>query len=83
VLASLLDHDDFIVKAIGDRGMVTAGGIELDEVDTRSMRIKGHDGLYAIGEALDINGITGGYNLQMCWSTAGTAADDLSTHWLE
>ena len=77
VLASLLDHDDFIVNAIDDRGMVTAGGIELDEVDSRSMRIKSLDGLYAIGEALDVNGITGGYNLQMCWSTASAAADDL------
>ena len=77
MLASLLDHDDFIVKAIDDRGMVTAGGIELDEVDSRSMRIKSLDGLYAIGEALDVNGITGGYNLQMCWSTASAAADDL------
>ena len=77
VLASLLDHDDFIVNAIDDRGMVTAGGIELDEVDSRSMRIKRLAGLYAIGEALDVNGITGGYNLQMCWSTASAAADDL------
>jgi predicted flavoprotein YhiN len=77
VLASLLDHDGFIVKCIDKRGMVTAGGIALEEVDTRSMRIKSLDGLYAIGEALDVNGITGGYNLQMCWSTARTAADDL------
>lgn len=77
VLASLLDHDDFIVKGIDKRGMVTAGGIALEEVDTRSMRIKSLDGLYAIGEALDAYGITGGYNLQMCWSTAGCAADDL------
>ncbi len=77
VLASLLDNDDFVVKAIDERGMVTAGGIALDEIETRSMRIKRMDGLYAIGEALDVNGITGGYNLQMCWSTAGAAAGDL------
>ena len=31
----------------------------------------------AIGEAIDADGITGGYNMQLCWSTAAAAADDL------
>ena len=33
--------------------------------------------LYVIGEAIDADGITGGYNLQLCWSAALTAAGDL------
>ena len=84
VLALLLDHDDFVVSSVDSRGMVTAGGVCLDEVDMSSMRVKkfsareGEPGsLYVIGEALDADGITGGYNLQMCWSTACTCADDL------
>lgn len=77
VLSSLLERDDFIVKKVDERGMVTAGGITVEEIDTRTMRIKNYEGLYVIGEAIDVNGITGGYNLQMCWSTANTAADDL------
>ena len=77
VLASFLDHDDFIVRCVDERGMVTAGGVSLDEIDMRTMRVKRFDGLYVIGEALDADGITGGYNLQLCWSTAATAADDL------
>lgn len=77
VLALLLDHDDFVVKSVDSRGMVTAGGVLLDEMDMGSMRVKNFDGLYVIGEALDADGITGGYNLQMCWSTACTCADDL------
>jgi predicted Rossmann fold flavoprotein len=77
LLASLLDHDDFTVDRIDERGMVTAGGVKLDEIDMKTMQVKQLDGLYVIGEALDADGITGGYNLQMCWSTACTCADDL------
>jgi len=77
LLASLLDHDDFTVDRVDERGMVTAGGVKLDEIDMKTMQVKQFDGLYVIGEALDADGITGGYNLQMCWSTACTCADDL------
>lgn len=77
VLAGFLNQDDFIVSGVDERGMVTAGGVSLDEIDMHTMRVKRFDGLYVIGEAIDADGITGGYNLQLCWSTACTAADDL------
>ena len=77
VLASFLDHDDFNVSGVDEHGMVTAGGVSLDEIDMKTMRAKRFDGLYVVGEALDADGITGGYNLQLCWSTAASAADDL------
>ena len=77
VLASFLDHDDFIVSGVDKHGMVTAGGVSLDEIDMKTMKTKRFDGLYVIGEALDADGITGGYNLQLCWSTAAAAADSL------
>lgn len=77
VLATILDHDDFTVSGVDERGMVTAGGVSLDEIDMQTMQSKRFEGLYVIGEALDADGITGGYNLQMCWSTACTCADDL------
>ena len=90
VLAALLDHDDFVVSEIDKRGMVTAGGIALSNIETATMSIKqkhphGADddlleGLYAIGEAIDADGITGGYNLQLCWSTACTAAESLQKY---
>ena len=86
-LAALLDHDDFIVEGIDPRGMVTAGGVALEEIDMSTMQVKrfanenaraqGTGALYVIGEAIDADGITGGYNLQLCWSTAATAADAL------
>lgn len=83
VLASLLDSDDFAVSSVESNGMVTAGGISLDEIDLTTMELRRLPGIYAIGEAINADGITGGYNLQMCWSTARTAADALSNAFAE
>ena len=77
VLALLLNQDDFIVSGVDEHGMVTSGGVSLDGIDMQTMQMKDFEGLYVIGEALDADGITGGYNLQLCWSTAGTCADAL------
>ncbi|MCQ2567429.1 MAG: NAD(P)/FAD-dependent oxidoreductase [Mogibacterium sp.] len=72
-VAALLANDRFVIDSIDSRGMVTSGGISLEEADPATMEIRPH--LYAIGEALDADGITGGYNLQMCYSTAAAVAD--------
>jgi predicted Rossmann fold flavoprotein len=56
---------------------VTAGGVALDEVDSRSMRSKKVPELFLAGEVLDLDGPIGGYNFQAAWSTgwlAGTRA---------
>jgi predicted Rossmann fold flavoprotein len=56
---------------------VTAGGVSLDEVDSRDMQSKRVAGLYIAGELLDLDGPIGGYNFQAAWSTgwlAGAAA---------
>ncbi|HKM05762.1 MAG TPA: NAD(P)/FAD-dependent oxidoreductase [Sphaerochaeta sp.] len=55
--------------------MVTSGGITLDEVDRKTMESKIQKGLYFCGEVLDIDGESGGYNLQAAFSTAKLAAD--------
>jgi predicted Rossmann fold flavoprotein len=49
--------------------MVTAGGVPLDEVNTKTMESLKAKGLYLAGEILDIDGVSGGYNLQFAWST--------------
>ncbi len=57
--------------------IVTAGGVELKEVNPRTLESKIVSGLYLAGEVLDLNGDTGGYNLQAAFSTgwlAGQAA---------
>lgn len=53
--------------------IVTAGGVRLDEVNPRTMESKLVTGLYLAGEVLDLNGNTGGYNLQAAFSTGWLA----------
>jgi predicted Rossmann fold flavoprotein len=59
-----------------DHAEVTAGGLALTHVDPGTMRVKGHSGLYACGEILDLTGPIGGLNFQSSFSTAELAARD-------
>jgi predicted flavoprotein YhiN len=52
---------------------VTAGGVSLGEVDSRTMQSKLVPGLYLAGEVLDLDGPIGGYNFQAAWSTGWLA----------
>jgi predicted Rossmann fold flavoprotein len=54
---------------------VTAGGIDLNEINPKTMEIKNIPNLYAIGEVLNIDGFCGGFNLQNAWSTAYVCAE--------
>lgn len=58
-----------------DRAMVTAGGLDLKEVDPKTMRSKIISNLFVAGEVLDIAGPTGGFNLQASWSTGRIAGE--------
>jgi hypothetical protein len=53
---------------------VTAGGIELNEIDYNSMQSKKQQGLFFAGEVINVDGITGGYNFQNAWTTGWIAA---------
>ena len=53
--------------------MVTAGGVSLKEVNLKNMSLTSYPHIQVIGEALDINGDTGGYNLQFAYSSAMAA----------
>ena len=57
-----------------DNAQVTAGGIDLNEIDLTSMESKKIKGLYFIGEVLDVDGICGGYNLTWAYTSADIAA---------
>lgn len=59
--------------------IVTAGGVSLREVDPRSMQSKLIQGLYLVGEVLDLAGTTGGYNLQAAFSTGWLAGQSAGT----
>lgn len=77
-LASLADSFcafPVTVRALGgfDTAMATAGGVALEEVDPKTMMSKIVPGLFFAGEVLDIDGDTGGYNLQAAFSTGALA----------
>jgi len=56
-----------------DEAIVTAGGVSTKEVNPRTMESKIIEGLFFAGEVLDLDGYTGGFNLQIAWSTAYVA----------
>ena len=57
---------------------VTAGGIPLGEVNLATMESRRQAGLYLVGELLDIDGVTGGFNFQHCWSSGWLAGQALA-----
>ncbi|GAB3012335.1 NAD(P)/FAD-dependent oxidoreductase [Niabella terrae] len=57
---------------------VTAGGIDLAEIDAGSMMSKKVPGLFFAGEVIDVDGITGGYNFQNAWTTGWVAAQGIA-----
>ena len=80
ILAAQLTAHEYSVSGTGgwNDAMVTAGGVALDQIDLKTMRLmraSQFDGadIRIIGEALDINGDTGGYNLQFAYSSAMAA----------
>ena len=58
-----------------DEAIVTKGGISVKELDPRTMAVKRFPGLFAAGELIDVDAYTGGFNLQIAFSTAVCAAD--------
>ena len=57
-----------------DEAIISAGGITVKEIDPRTMEVKRFPGLRVIGEMLDLDALTGGFNLQIAWCTAKLAA---------
>ena len=79
-LARLLKNMPLTVNGLWsfDHAIVTKGGVCLKEVDATTLRSKRCENLYFAGEVLDLNGPTGGFNLQMCWSTGYIAGQSFS-----
>jgi predicted Rossmann fold flavoprotein len=80
-LAEELTRGEFAITGKGEfkEEFVTCGGVALDEVNFKTMESKLIPGLYFAGEVLDVDGITGGFNLQAAWTTgylAGRAVAD-------
>lgn len=67
-----------IIKASDyKQAVITKGGINVDEVNPATMESKLINNIYFTGEVLDLDGLTGGYNLQIAWSTAYLAGNNI------
>ncbi|MCK9307422.1 MAG: NAD(P)/FAD-dependent oxidoreductase, partial [Methanoculleus sp.] len=80
-LAASVAEFSFRVARLGgfSEAMVTRGGVALEGINQKTMASKTVQNLYCIGEALDIDGDTGGYNLQAAFSTAALAARHIAS----
>lgn len=66
-----------------DLAMVTSGGVSLKEIDDKTMKSKIINNLFFAGEIIDIDGKTGGFNLQACWSTGYLAGKSAGVDFLK
>ena len=69
-LAALLTQDSYQVagKTTFKEEFVTCGGVDLSEIDLKTMQSKKLPNLYFAGEVIDVDAVTGGYNFQAAWS---------------
>jgi len=79
-LSRTISNDSYVVsgKTTFKDEFVTAGGIKLSQIDPATMESKIMPGLYFMGEIMNIDGITGGYNFQHAWSSGWIAAEAIS-----
>lgn len=75
--AMLFDTYEVAGKTTFKEEFVTAGGVDLKEIDFKTMQTKKIPGLFFAGEILDIDGITGGFNFQAAWTTAFIAGKNV------
>lgn len=64
-----------------EEAIITRGGVKVSEIRPNTMESRLCPGLYFAGEIIDVDGYTGGFNLQIAFSTAFTAAESLISNW--
>lgn len=79
-LGALLKQFSFVVTGFRpiEEAIVTSGGVAVNEIDPRTMQSKKVPGLYFAGEMLDVDAYTGGYNLQIAFSTGHLAGESVA-----
>ena len=81
-LAHLLKRLRVTVKGLLglDKAIITSGGVVLEEIDFKAMRSLKYRNLYIVGDLLAIDRPSGGYSLQLCWTTGFVAGSATTTH---
>ena len=74
-LVNLLKNFEVVIKGFRpiDEAIITSGGINIKEINPKTMESKLVEGLYFAGEIIDVDAYTGGFNLQIAYSTGYTA----------
>lgn len=72
----VMKHFEMTITGLRDfkEAIITRGGVKIKEVNPSTMESKVTSGIYFAGEVLDLDALTGGFNLQIAWSTAAAAA---------
>ena len=80
VIVNVVKNFEFDISGIDgfDSAIVTAGGVTVSEISPKTMESKLVSGLYFAGEVIDVDALTGGYNIQIALSTAYAAAKAIS-----
>lgn len=73
----LIKHFEMTITGLRSykEAIITKGGVSVKEIDPGTMESKKIEGLYFVGEVLDLDALTGGFNLQIAWSTAVAAGN--------
>lgn len=77
ILTKLQNFEICVIGTFPDGEVVTAGGVDLKEINQKDMQSKLVPRIYFCGEVMDIDGFCGGFNLQNCWSTGYLAAQGI------
>lgn len=80
-LVNTLINDEYRIRGRSrfKEEFVTCGGVSLSNIDSATLECKAHPGLYFAGEVLDVDAITGGFNLQAAWTMGYTVAQSIVT----
>ena len=75
----LIKHFTMTLTGLRDynEAIITRGGVKVKEIDPGTMESKLMKNVYFIGEVLDLDALTGGFNLQIAWSTAYAAGNNI------
>lgn len=75
----LIKNFEMTIKGLRDfnEAIITKGGVKVKEIQPSTMESKLVQGLYFVGEVLDLDALTGGFNLQIAWSTAYAAGNSI------
>ena len=78
-LISVIKNLEFNIESLRgyDEAIITKGGIDVKEINPKTMESKVVPRLYFVGEVLDLDSLTGGYNLQLAWSTGFVAGNSI------